>query len=147
MFTGEVPFSENKASAIVIKRITDGERPSRPPKANKLGLSDEFWEIVQASLAHEVQGRPAVSVFVDFLEEAVPDINMLRELTEFDASSEGDIQKLRRMFDYSDNALLGMREDKSVVVVEVFDRVTFLIRHFLGVLDWGLVSGSQLLVG
>ena len=79
-----MPFSENKASAIVTKKITDGERPPRPPKGKKLGLSDELWEVVQSSLAHEVEERPLVSTFVDFLEDATPDIAVLEELVEQD---------------------------------------------------------------
>ena len=108
-----------------MKRITDGEKPSRPPKAKKLGLSDELWEIVQSSLAYEVEERPPVSTFVDFLGKAIPDIAVLEGLTEFDANSEDDIQELRHMFGYGDNTLLGMREKEILLLIEVFDRVGF----------------------
>jgi len=126
VFTGQVPFAVYKTSAMVMKSIIDGERPQRPPKGKELGLSDEFWEIMQSSLAQEVEKRPPVETFVEFLEKATPDIVMLGELAEFDANSEDDIQRLRHMLEYGDNTLLGMREDEVLVLIEVFDRVGFL---------------------
>ena len=121
-------FSECEASAAVMKRITDGKRPSRPPKGKELGLSDLLWEIVQSSLASEVAERPPVSTFVDFFEKASPSISTFEELAQFDAHSEDDIKKFRCMFEYGDNTLLGMRENETLVVIEVFDRVSLLIR-------------------
>ena len=109
---------------MVMVRIITGKRPSRPPKGTELGLSDELWRIVQSLLAQEVEKRPSVSTFVDFLEKAIPDIAALKELTGFDANSQGDIQKLRRVFEYRDNTLLGMREKETIVVIEVFDQVS-----------------------
>ena len=73
-------------------------------------------------------------MFVEFLEKATPNIAMLKELTEFDANSEDDIQKLRNVFEYKDNTLFGMREDEALVVIEVLDRVGFLVRPSVAVL-------------
>ena len=105
--------------------ITKGEPPSRPPKGKKLGLSDEFWGIIQSSLAPKVEDRASLSTFVDFLEKATPDIIVLQELTKFDANFEEHIQKLRRIFWHGDNTLLGMREQETLVAIEIFDRVSF----------------------
>ena len=111
-----------------MKKIIAGERPQKPPKGKKFGLSDELWEIVQSSLVHKAEERPLVGKFVEFLEKATPDMALLRELTEFDVNSEDDIQKLRKMFEeYGDNTLSGMREEETLIVIEVFDRVSFLI--------------------
>ena len=129
IFTGQVPFSEDRAPAVVMRKITDGERPPRPPEGKELGLSDEFWEIIQSSLAHETKERPPVETFVEFLEKATPDMAVLKELTEFDASSEDDIQKLRDVFEYGDNTLFGMREDETLVIIEVLNRVRFPVRY------------------
>ena len=114
---------------MVIKKILDGERPPRPPKGKKLGLSDKLWEVVQTSLVEKVEERPSVSAFVDLLEEATPDIAALEGLTEFNADSEEHVQGLRYMLGYGDNTLLGMREEETLVVIEVFDRVDFLARY------------------
>ena len=103
-----------------------GERPSRPPEGKELGLSDELWELIRSSFAHEADRRPSVSRFIDFLEEATPDITVLKDLTEFDADSEEHLQKLRHIFQCGDNTLLGMREDETLTVIEVFDRVSLV---------------------
>ena len=91
VFTGQVPFPECKATAAVMKKIIDGERPLRPANGKKLGLSDDLWEIIQSSLAGRVEERSSVPKFVDFLKKATPDIAMLEELAEFDANSEDHI--------------------------------------------------------
>ena len=129
VFTGQVPFSEIKTSAAVAEKIIDGERPPRPPKGKKLGLSDEFWGIIRSSLARKAEERPLVSTFVSFLEKATPDIAVLKELVEFDANSEEHVKKLHSMFEYGDNTLLGMREEETLIVIEVFDRVNPLTNH------------------
>ena len=72
-----------------------------------------------------------MATFVQFLEEATPDMAVIKELTEFDANSEDDIQKLRKMFEYENNTLFGIREDEALVVVEVLDRVCSLVQSFL----------------
>ena len=129
MFTGRVPFPDDKVSAVVMKKILDGERPPRPKKGKKLGLSDEFWRIVEYSLAQRAEERPSVSAFVDFLEGATPDITVLEELTKFDAESGEHVQELRHMLGYGDNTLLGMQETETIVVIEVFDQVNLLAHH------------------
>ena len=129
VFTGQLPFTEYKAAAKVTKSIIDGERPQRPLEGKKLGLSDEFWEIIQSSWAQEVGKRPPVDRFLEFLENATPDITVLDGLAEFDANSEDHIQQLRHVFGYGDNTLLGMREAETLVLVEVFDRVGLLTRR------------------
>ena len=106
-----------------MKKLIDGERPQRPPKGKRLGLSDKLWEITQSSLAHEAKERPPVGTFAEFLEKATPDIAILEELTEFDMNSEDDIRKLHSIFEYGDNTLFGMRDDETLVAIEVFDRV------------------------
>ena len=113
---------------MVMASIITGKRPSRPPKGRDLGLSDELWGVIQSSLTHEVEKRPSASTFVHSLEKATPDIAALKGLTEFDASSQGHIQKLRHVFEYGDNTLLGMREKETLTVIEVFDRVSLPAR-------------------
>jgi len=130
-----VPFPENSTSAIVLKRIVDGERPSKPSGGKELGLSDELWELVRSSWVPEVEKRSSVSAFVDLLEKATPNITVLKELTEFDASSEEDIQELYRMFEYGDNTLLGMREEETLVVIEIFDRASLPACHLFTPLE------------
>lgn len=65
-FTGQVPFPENRASAVLTKKLVDGERPQRTPKRRKLGLSDKSWEIARSSLVHKAKRRPPVGTFAGF---------------------------------------------------------------------------------
>ena len=122
MFTGKVPFSENKVF-LVTKKIADGERPPRPSKTTRLGLSDELWASIESLWAHEVADRPPASTFVDLLERVNPDIDSLEELTSFDPDSEEHLTKLQSIIKYRDNTLFGMREDESLVLIKLFDRV------------------------
>ena len=135
---------------MVMRRIVKGVRPSRPQKGKKLGLSDELWKLIQSSLVHEAERRPPVSTFVDYLEKATPEIAVLKELVEFDASSEEHIQKLRHMFEYENNTLLGMREEETLAVIEVFDQASLFVHYLFAPLErlwFRRVPGSQLFVG
>ena len=132
-----------------MKKIKAGEQLLRPSEGKELGLSDELWGLVQSSLTHEVEERPPVSAFLDFLEKATPNISVLRELVEFDVNSEDDIKKLRHMFEYEDNVLLGMREGETLMVIEIFDRVKPVAQHLFTPLDrfsLCLVTAPQLLI-
>ena len=71
-----------------------------------------------------MEKRPPISVFIDLLEKATPDIAVLKKLMEFDTSSKEDIQELYHMFEYGDNSLLGMREEETLVLIEVFDQAS-----------------------
>ena len=129
VFAGQVPFPHCRTSAVVVKKLIDGERPQRPPKGKKLGLSDKLWEIIRSSLALEAEERPPVRTFVEYLEKATPDMAVLNKLMQFDANSEDDIRELRSVFECGDNTLFGMRVDEALVAIEVFDRVGSLVRH------------------
>jgi len=129
VFTGQLPFPGNKAPGVVLKKFIDRERPSRPSGGKELGLSDELWELVRSSLGREVEKRPLVRGFVELLEKVNPSVETLEELMEFDANSEKHLQELRCVFEYRDNTLLGMREAETLVVIEVFDRVSLLAHH------------------
>ena len=70
------------------------------------------------------------------------------ELTKFNANSEEHVQELRCMFGHTDNTLLGMREEETLIVIEVFDRVDLLLPafHLSNVSDivWFQVLNSSL---
>jgi len=128
-----------------MEKIKEGQGPLRPPESTGLGPSDEIWVVIQSSLVREVEKRPPASAFVEWFEAANPSTAVLKELTKFDANSEDDIQKLRRMLGYGDNTLLGMREEESLVVIEVFDQVDLIMSRLSPVLTPN-VPGPQLLI-
>ena len=129
-----------------MKKIINGERPPRPRRGKKLGLSDEFWGVIQSSLVQEATERPSASVFVDFLDRATPDVAILEELTRFDTNSEEHSKKLRHVFEYGNNTLLGMQEEGTLIAIEVFDRVNLLTPRLAvsKVYDWLQVLNSSL---
>ena len=45
----------------------NGERPTRPAVATKLGLTDDLWHLIRSSWAQDPQRRPTVDTIVDFL--------------------------------------------------------------------------------
>ncbi|KAF9646136.1 kinase-like protein [Thelephora ganbajun] len=122
VFTGQVPSLGDGEPTVTMKTM-EGGRPLRPSNTARLGLSDELWEIIKSSLVHEAEERPPLNTFVDFLEKATPDISVLKGLTGFDANSRHDVQQLHSVFGYGDSTLLGMRDEETLVVIEVFDRV------------------------
>ena len=124
-----MPFPECERSYVVIKRTTDGERPPRPQKSARLGLSDGLWGAIQSSWRQEAINRPSLSKLVGLLEGANPDIATLEELTRFDEASPEHINKLYKIFGYGDNTLFGMRENETLI--EVFDKVGALSQTYL----------------
>ena len=69
---------------------------------------------------------------------------VLKELTKFDTNSEEHINKLRHVFEYGNNTLFGMREEETLIAIEVFDRVNLLTLRLLKVYDWFQVFNSSL---
>jgi hypothetical protein len=47
----------------------NGERPSRPRKAEALGLSDALWKMTESCWEHEAKDRLGSSEVVDLLRE------------------------------------------------------------------------------
>ena len=103
MFTGQESFPGQEED-VVMRNIANGKRPSRPPNTQKLGIPDELWVAIESLWVHEADDRPPLSSFVDVLERANPDVALLEELRELDASSKEHIQILRSVFDYGENA-------------------------------------------
>ena len=51
-----------------------GERPVRPSKATKFGLTDDLWELIQLAWAEDPTERPSIPTIIDFIQEmAQPD--------------------------------------------------------------------------
>ncbi|KAF9780742.1 hypothetical protein BJ322DRAFT_279145 [Thelephora terrestris] len=145
VFTGQVPFPDD-SPLMAMKKIVEGEQPLQPPKRQRLGLSYELWALIQSSWSPEVDDRPSVSTFVSFLEGANPDIALLGELMGLDVESEEHISKLERLFRHGEESLAGMREDESLILIEVFDRVHFTVFDIALLLRFLLVMvlGSEL---
>jgi len=68
VFTGMYPFSGFTNPVIVVK-ITDGERPTRPKEAYELGLTDSLWDMTLGCWGQVPAHRPTVTEVVEFLRE------------------------------------------------------------------------------
>jgi len=68
VFTGMYPFSDFSKPVIVLK-ITDGERPTRPREAHELGLTDSVWNMTLRCWGQHPVHRPTVTEVVEFLRE------------------------------------------------------------------------------
>ena len=131
---------------MVMKKIIDAKRPPRP-KGKKLELSDEFWEITQSPLAYEM-GKDLRWRHSSSFWRGLPQISPCPDNSPNSTRTLKTISKTSAVFEYGDDALFGMREDETVVI-EVFDRVGFLVRHLVPLyrLRSTFVSGPKLFVG
>ena len=59
MLTGTVPFGKLSGTEVAIK-VIEGERPSKPANALKLGLSDKVWKLLEECWQAERTIRPLV---------------------------------------------------------------------------------------
>ena len=47
VFTGKIPFEEQKKEEVVL-RISRGGRPEMPENAQAIGLTDEMWKLLES---------------------------------------------------------------------------------------------------
>ena len=59
VFTGRMPFEEQKNEAVVL-RISQGGRPAKPVNARDVGLTDELWGILESCWQQTPKKRPGV---------------------------------------------------------------------------------------
>lgn len=69
MFSGHVPFYEQKVDSAVLLSILQQRRPARPlDELSKVrGLEHELWSIIVACWAHDPTKRPTAKQVVEFL--------------------------------------------------------------------------------
>jgi len=71
VFSGEAPF-DGVSDEEVVERIRSGERPSRPPGAEELGLSDTLWETIQQCWDGSPELRPRMADVVNYMRKIRP---------------------------------------------------------------------------
>ena len=59
VFTGKIPFEEQKNEAVVL-RISQGGRPTMPVNSRDVGLTDEMWGILESCWQQTPKKRPEV---------------------------------------------------------------------------------------
>ncbi|TDL20603.1 kinase-like protein [Rickenella mellea] len=65
MYDEEMPYPE-LGDYAVIRKVTSGERPTRPPAKF---LTDEIWDIIKKCTMHAAIDRPAMACIFNYLEK------------------------------------------------------------------------------
>ena len=63
VFTGKVPFEEQKNEAVVL-RISQGGRPEMPRDAHAVGLTGEMWSVFESCWRQDPKKRPKIQEVV-----------------------------------------------------------------------------------
>ena len=59
VFTGKIPFEEQKNEAVVL-RISRGGRPGMPENAQEVGLTPEVWNLLENCWHQNPKKRPMI---------------------------------------------------------------------------------------
>ena len=78
VFTGRIPFEEQKNEAVVL-RILRGGRPEMPENGQAVGLTDEMWKLLESCWQENPRKRPAMEEVVRRLQRFVDDSNVATE--------------------------------------------------------------------
>ena len=76
VFTGKIPFGEQKNEAVVL-RISQGGRPEMPGNAQAIGLSVEIWNLLESCWRQDPKKRPTMAEVVRRWQKFVGDDNDL----------------------------------------------------------------------
>ena len=63
VFTGKIPFEEQKNEAVVL-RISQGGRPEMPGNAQAMGLTVEIWNLLESCWRQDPKKRPSMGEVV-----------------------------------------------------------------------------------
>ena len=67
VFTGKVPFEEQKNEAVVL-HISRGRRPEMPGNAQAVGLTGEVWKLLESCWQQSPKKRPTMEEVVRILQ-------------------------------------------------------------------------------
>ena len=63
VFTGKIPFGEQKNEAVVV-RISQGGRPEMPENAQEVGLTSDMWVLLESCWQQNPNKRPSMGEVV-----------------------------------------------------------------------------------
>ena len=68
VFTGKIPFEEQKNETVVL-RISQGGRPGMPEDAHAVGLTVEMWNVLESCWHQNPKRRPTMQEVVRRLQK------------------------------------------------------------------------------
>ena len=74
VFTGKMPFEEQKNEAVVL-RISQGGRPAMPVNVREIGLTVEMWGVIESCWQQMPKKRPTMSEVVKKWQKFVDNTN------------------------------------------------------------------------
>ena len=77
VFTGKIPFEEQKNEAVVL-RISRGGRPEMPENAQVVGLTGEMWKLLEGCWQHNPKKRPTMEEVVRRWQKFVENIRCVQ---------------------------------------------------------------------
>ncbi|KAG6823840.1 hypothetical protein H0H92_008922 [Tricholoma furcatifolium] len=76
IFAGEVPFAHLTRDLVIMKSVSTGAQPARPPASSTSwgvwGLTDDIWSLMQACWALRPDARPSVEAVTSCLVLCLP---------------------------------------------------------------------------
>ena len=72
VLSGKPPFP-NYGSLVVMKKITEGERPGRPQGREEIWFTSNLWEILEQCWSPHPESRPTINTILQCLEQGSMD--------------------------------------------------------------------------
>jgi hypothetical protein len=70
VLTGTSPFARRAKTELACKVVLEDERPRRPRDSEKLGFTDEVWEVLENCWDKDPSARPSVDLVAVCLKQA-----------------------------------------------------------------------------
>lgn len=110
MLTGTSPFAKKGKTELACKVVLENERPQRPRDSEKLGFTDNVWEILQTCWDKDPKDRPSIDIVSAYLKQAVE--SWVVDVPAFLLASRGGIEQV-----------LGLKEDQAKAFANQLDEV------------------------
>ena len=68
VLSGKVPFAAS-VDFVVMRKVTEGERPERPEGTQGLWFTDDLWRMLNRCWAMESKGRPSIEAVLGRLDQ------------------------------------------------------------------------------
>jgi hypothetical protein len=117
VLTGTSPFAGRGKTELACKVVLHGERPQRPRVSEKLGFTDDVWEVLQRCWKKEPLARPSIDDVSACLKQAAE--TWVVDVAAFMLASEVGVEQV-----------MNMREDEAKDFANKLDEVCSCARPF-----------------